>query len=89
MLLAQSGDPRRAWEAYAGFVARLIGENVLSCDDFGSQCTGFFRSDRDQATLKNFAAFLTKFVGLYKTNEGDDRKFAFLLDFLSDFCSDL
>ncbi|KAJ8982233.1 hypothetical protein NQ317_013535 [Molorchus minor] len=87
MLLAQSLDVRAAWEAFAGFTAFLIREKMIGCDSFESQCTGLFKKEWDESSLRNFTTFLHKFVDCFKRNGGDTGKFTLLLDFLADFCT--
>ncbi|KAG5895355.1 hypothetical protein JTB14_003152 [Gonioctena quinquepunctata] len=88
MLLNQSRNQKSAWYSFSEFVAFLIKHNVISCDNFQNQCTGFFKRNWDQASLDNTCYFLRSFFEFFKQN-GDISKFTLLLEFYSEFCSDL
>ncbi|KAJ8916530.1 hypothetical protein NQ315_000172 [Exocentrus adspersus] len=70
MLLAQSCNDIVVWESYAVFVAFLLEENVLTCDELEAQCAGFYRKDWDQVTLGCFTAFQRKFLDCYRHGGG-------------------
>lgn len=103
-ILGQSKDKKVTWEAFAKFCAYLIKHNLLSCENFESQCTGIFRTEWDQVgsvvhfdfckcffqdTLKLITSFFKTFHTLYREQGGSTSDFTFLLDFFSDYCEDL
>ncbi|CAG9831361.1 unnamed protein product [Diabrotica balteata] len=87
-LMNQCKDHERVWKDFARFVSFLIKENVMMCDKFETQCTAFFRKEREQVLLKNVCYCIKHFVEFHKENGGDFKKFI-MLDFLADFCKDL
>ncbi|XP_018572391.1 codanin-1 [Anoplophora glabripennis] len=89
MLLAQSCNNVKVWETFASFAAFLLKEDILKPEEFELQCTEFFRKEWDQRTLGNVTAFLQKFLDCYRQSGGNTDKFTLLLEFLSDFCTDL
>lgn len=48
MLLAQSRNDVKVWETFAGFIAFLLKGNILTYDEFESQCMDFYRKEWDQ-----------------------------------------
>jgi hypothetical protein len=88
-IFAGAEDKKAAWGAFAGFCARLIERDMLTRDNFESQCTGIFRRDWDKDTLKIVTEFLKSFVGVYSDRGGSASDFTFILEFLSDYCEDL
>lgn len=48
MLLAQPGNDLRVWETFASVTAFLLKEDVLTPEQFESQCTDFYRKEWDQ-----------------------------------------
>jgi len=88
VLLHQSSCAADAWKTYAKLVASLVKCKLIENEDLESQCTGFYNKEWDQVTLERFSAFLKLFISYCKCDKTDGN-FAYLLDFLSDFCSDL
>ncbi|XP_008194510.1 codanin-1 isoform X2 [Tribolium castaneum] len=83
------GRSKAAWDAFAQFCALLLKQKLLTCDSFEAQCTGIFRTDWDQVTLKVISDFFKRFHTLYREQGGSVSDFTFLLDFFSDYCEDL
>lgn len=91
MLVTQAGaTAESAWIAFGKFCAYLIKENIISCDNFESQCTSLFRQDHDNVILRFLTSFIRSFVDYYKMYvKCGPNKFTFLLDWMGDYCIDL
>uniref|UniRef100_A0AAR5QJV6 Codanin-1 C-terminal domain-containing protein n=1 Tax=Dendroctonus ponderosae TaxID=77166 RepID=A0AAR5QJV6_DENPD len=86
-ILQGSKNTEESWSLYARLVSSLLNNKFVDLDDLESQCTGFYNKDWDAGTLNSYSHFLKTLVS-FSSGEGKE-KFVFLLNFLSDFCSDL
>ncbi|XP_076255015.1 codanin-1 like protein dlt [Rhynchophorus ferrugineus] len=86
-ILQDSLDKDKSWKCYAKVVFYLLDKKFLDEKDLEYQCTSFYNRNWDEPTLVNFSNFLKLFLN----HSGIDsvNSFAMLLEFLSDYCSDL
>ncbi|XP_045469261.1 codanin-1 [Harmonia axyridis] len=85
---AMSGPWEESINVKASICVELIHENILTSECFESQCMGLFQQELDSFILKIIISFLKIFVEIYRKRY-QSSKFTYLLEFLSDYCSDL
>lgn len=88
MLLAQSSDVGKAWDVLAKFTAFLLKEQMMTCENFETQCVAIFRNKWDDNSLKNITNCFSAFLKYYADYGGSTSSFTLLMDFLLEFCRD-
>ncbi|XP_050315737.1 codanin-1 [Anthonomus grandis grandis] len=86
LMLQSSSSKSQSLDLYARVISALLEKKLINVQDLESQCTGFYSRDWDKVTLEDFSYLLKQLVSYY---DNIDCSLVTLLDFLSDFCSDL
>ncbi|XP_018323573.1 codanin-1 [Agrilus planipennis] len=90
MLLAQSPEGQSSWKCLAVFLSLILKEHLMSLEQFEAQVVALYKNSWDEATLKTLSRFYQDVIDTCSEwGECTEDKFAFLINFLSEYCSDL